>query len=115
MSRIPRPAGSLLARLQAERGRVDAVAQPGRRRAVREQVAQVGVAAAASHLDPPHAVAVVLVQPDVLAVDRLPEARPAGARVELGAGVEQRLVAADAVEDAVGLRVPEFAREGTLG
>src|SRR5262249_35278239 len=48
-------------------------------------------------------------------LDRLPEARPTGAGVELGAGVEQGLAAADATVDAGVLRIPVGPTEGPLG
>src|SRR5262245_48383862 len=46
-------------RLEVHRYAVDAVAQPGRRRAVREYVAEMAAAAAAMHLGADHAVAPV--------------------------------------------------------
>ena len=52
---------------------------------------------------------------DAAWLDLLPVARPAAAGVELGAGLEQRLAAADAVVAAVGPVVPVLAGEGALG
>src|SRR5258707_719916 len=46
---------------------------------------------------------------------RRPEARPARAAFVLGRGIEQRLVAAGAAEDALALLVVQRAGEGPLG
>src|SRR5438876_4021446 len=51
----------------------------------------------------------------MVVIDRLVEARPAGAGLEFGRGIEQQLPAADALVDAVVLGVPVFAGEGALG
>src|SRR4029079_14675196 len=52
---------------------------------------------------------------DVLALHRLIEARPAGARVELGVRAEKLVTAADAAENALLVVVVVFAREGPFG
>src|SRR5262249_27393716 len=52
--------------------------------------------------------------PDVRLGDRGPEARPAGAGLELRVGGEEREVAADAVVRARGVVVPVLARERSL-
>ena len=71
--------------VEVERAGVDAVAQAGRLGAVVEDVAEVGVAAAADDFGAAHEEAVVGLGLDGV-VDRLvEEARPAGAGVELGA------------------------------
>src|SRR6516165_10836373 len=54
---------------EGERLGVDAVAQPGRRGAVLEDVPQVAIAAGAQDLRPLHAVAVVVLGDDVLLRD----------------------------------------------
>src|SRR5262249_41299225 len=105
---LPRPG------VEPQGGGVDAVAQPGRRRAVVEDVPQVGVAAAAGHLGPPHQPGVVLVRLDDAVGGRLPEAGPTGPGGDLGGGVEQRLPAADAAVDAGLLGRPVRAGEGAL-
>src|SRR5262249_22829594 len=82
---------------------------------VLEHVAEVGVATAADHLHAAPEPAVVLDQTDAILLDRLPETRPPRAGVVLGLGVEQRLAAADTLENAVVLGVPVSAAEGPLG
>src|SRR5690606_20743854 len=66
-----------------EAHRVDAIPQAGRLRAVGEDVAEMPAAFCAGDLDAVHAVAEVVVLFDLRAVDRVPEARPATAGVEL--------------------------------
>ena len=75
---------------EIQRRRVDAVAQPGRPRPVGEQVAEVGVAARAQHLGAAHAVRFVDPLRHRRLVDRRMEAGPAGSRIELRRGTEQR-------------------------
>src|SRR5262249_32069309 len=69
---------------------VDAIAQAGWRRTVRKHVAQVAAAASAMHFGAHHAVAHVLGGADA-ARHRVIEARPAGAALELGVRLKQRL------------------------
>src|SRR5689334_20221614 len=64
----------LLRRLEVERRRVHAVAEAGRPRAVGEDVPEVGVAAAAEDLGPPHEEAAVVLGLHRLRGDRLGEA-----------------------------------------
>src|SRR5260221_5204489 len=104
-----------LPRLELQRGRIQAVAQPRRLRAIGEDVAQVGVAAAANDLGPHHEMAFIGHERDAVVVERLPETRPAGAGLELGLRVEQRLTAADAGVCACFVVVPVFAAEGPFG
>src|SRR5262245_33646997 len=101
-------------RLEVHGDAIDAVAQVRRRRAVLEYVAEMAAAAAAMHLGAHHAVAAVL---GALhrARDRIVEARPAGAALELLLGDEQRLAAARAGEGAGALLVIERAAAGGLG
>ena len=94
---------------------VDAVAQAGRTRAVLEDVAQVRIAVLRAHFDAPHAVADVGVIDDMLGFDRLREARPTGARLELVERAEQRLAADDVDVQAGLVVVPKFVAEGRLG
>src|SRR6185369_13544148 len=68
---------------EAQRRRVDAVTQPIGARPVGEDVTQVRIGAGRADLDPAHAVGGVDVLGDVLGLDRLDEAGPPGARIEL--------------------------------
>ena len=105
-----------LAAVQLQRAAVDAVALAALvRRAVVEDVAEVGVAVLADDLGAAHEEAVVGAQLDVLEVGRLGEAGPAGAGVELGVGGEELGAAADAAVHAGGLLVDVGAGEGALG
>ena len=70
---------------ELERGRVEAEAEPGRRRAVGEDVAEVSAALAAHDLDARLAHLVIGRRGDPGRHDRLEEAGPAGPRLELGA------------------------------
>src|SRR5206468_10317420 len=72
-------------------------------------------AARADDLGAPHEQAVVGSGLDLVVGDRVPEARPAGAGVELGVGAEELLTAARAAVHAVAVLVPICAREGLLG
>src|SRR5580700_1845574 len=77
-------------------------------------MAEMPAAAAAMHLGAGHEKAAVGVGLDHL-FERRREARPAGAAVELRAGVEQRLAAAGAVIDPGAVLLVERARPGALG
>src|SRR5689334_19100236 len=68
-----------IALVEIERGRVDAVTQPGGVRAVLEHVAEVRIAAAALDLGADHAVADIAVLRDVGRHGGPQEARPAAA------------------------------------
>src|SRR5579864_1542819 len=100
---------------ELQRDRVDAIAQPGRRRAVGEDVALVAVAAGAAGLDPDHAVADIAHGDHVPLVERRVEAGPAGAALELGVVAEERQAAEPAAVDAVLLLAQEAAAERRLG
>src|SRR5436305_14299463 len=71
-----------LFRLESHRYAVDAIAQSGRRRAVRKDMTQMAAATAAIHLGADHTVGAVLGFLD-RARFRIVEARPAGAALEL--------------------------------
>src|SRR5271165_2470468 len=73
---------------QAQRCRVHAEALPGRSRTVVEDVAEMSVAATAEHFCPFHVRAVVVLETNAVICQRLPEAWPAGAGIELGSRVE---------------------------
>src|SRR3954468_9950671 len=94
---------------------VHAEAQAGRRRAIRKDMAEMGIAGGAADLHPPHAVRPVLDLPDRFWRDRFEEAWPATPGVELRVGPEQRGVAADARIGAALETIPERPREGALG
>src|SRR5256885_1530680 len=102
-------------RLGRERQRqaVHAVAQARGLGAVVEDMAQVAAAAAAMHLGAQHAVGAVLARGHGL-VQRLPEAGPAGAAVELGLGREQRQRAARAGKGAGAVLLVQGAGAGAL-
>src|SRR5580700_3703109 len=103
-----------LRRLKVHRHAVDAVAQMRGRRAVLEDMAEMAAAAAAMHLGADHPVALVHRRLG-RALDRIVEARPAGAAFEFLVGHEQRLGAARADERAGALLVVERATAGRLG
>src|SRR6516225_285393 len=109
-----RTAGSL-ARLQLQRRRVDAIAQPRRARAVVEDMAEVARAVRAQDFGPHHAVTMVGLFVDMTLHRWLREARPAAAGIELGVGLEQRLPATGADICAGALLMLVFARERPLG
>src|SRR5256885_4043468 len=92
---------------------VDAIAQAGGLRAVVEDVAEMAAAAAAMHLDPRHAVGAVLGAAERV-VERLEEARPARAALELGVRGKQRQIAAGAGESTLAMLLHERARPRTL-
>src|SRR5581483_2954048 len=100
---------------ELERCRVHAVTQAGRARAVVEDVAEVRGAAAAQHFLAHHAVAGVAPYLDVVFINRLVKARPAGAAIELGVRAEQLQAAADADVFALLVIVPVLAGESALG
>src|SRR5215470_7404042 len=100
---------------EAKRRRVDAIAEAGGAGTVGEQVTQVRVAARGAHLDPSHTVGVVGVLGHVCRHDRLDEARPPGAGVELVGGGEQRLTRHYVHVDARLVVVPELVPERRLG
>src|SRR5689334_20135392 len=78
---------TLLHAFEPEGGRVHAVTEPGGLGAVVEHVAEVAAAARAPHFV---ALAVtILAHRDMRGGDRLVEAGPAGARLELGLGAEE--------------------------
>src|SRR5215212_5045544 len=82
--------------VEAEGGRVYAVALARRGGTVLEDVPLVGAADRAVDLGPAHEQAAVLLRLHVVLVERSPEARPSAARVVLGVGREERCVASHA-------------------
>src|SRR5690554_2168159 len=89
----------LSVRLELERHAIDAVAQTGRRWAVREYVTQMATAGRAMHFGAKHAE-----RPVVRCLDRsgnrVIEARPAGAAFEFQRCSKQFLITPDAPERA---------------
>src|ERR1035437_1766052 len=102
-------------RLQVQCARVDAEPLAGGPRAVAEHVAEVRAALPAPDLGPHAQETPVLVQRHGAGHGRLGEAGPAGARVELRVGREQRGRAGRAAVDPVVVAVDVRAGEGTLG
>src|SRR6516225_3259248 len=100
--------------MKVERRSIHAITQPGRLRAVVENVAEVAAAAAAVHFGAGHEKAAVGLRLDRL-LDRRRKARPAGSAVELGVGGEQRLAATGTMVDAFAVLLVERARSSTLG
>src|SRR5947207_12720722 len=91
--------------VQLQRGGVDAITEPGRVRAVREDVPEVAAAGRAQHLCAHHAVARVGLLLHGLLPRRRRERRPAAAGVVLRIRVEQLRAAAGA---AVGARLEDM-------
>src|ERR1700736_2785272 len=100
-------------RMKHQRETVHAVAQARRLRAVVEDVAEMAAAAAAMYFGAQHAEGAVLGLADRV-LQRLIEARPAGAAFELGVRGEQRQVAAGAGEDALAMLLQKRARTRSL-
>src|SRR5947208_7761536 len=94
-----------------ERTAVHALALAGRRRTVLKNMPEMPAAMAAMHLGAHHEEAAVAGFPDGVD-ERRPKARPPGAAVELGAGVEQRLAAAGAMVDSGSILLVEWAGAG---
>src|SRR5918998_4360226 len=105
--------GRLLVRVEAQRGRVYAVALAGRRGAVVEDMTLMRPAHGAVHLSATHEEATVFLGLDVIA-PRRPEARPARAGVVLGLRAEEGLPATHATVDALSFVVPVLTRECSL-
>src|SRR5580700_3225490 len=78
-------------------------------------MAEVRVALPAQHLHASHPVRGVCLYPDVLRRYRRPKARPPGAGIELGIGLEQGRAAADALVSTVLMIVPMLPGERRLG
>src|SRR6202020_2630239 len=100
--------------MKYQRKAIHAVAQAGRLRPVVEDVAEMAAAAAAMNFGPQHPEGAVLGLADRV-VERLIEARPAGAALEFGLRGEQRQVAAGAGEDALAMLLQKRARTRAFG
>src|ERR1700722_8625728 len=100
--------------MKDQRKAVHAVAQAGRFRPVVEDMAEMAAAAATMNLGPQHSEGTVFGLADRV-VERLIEARPAGAAFEFGLRGEQRQVAAGAGENALAMLVEQRAGIRALG
>ena len=78
---------------ELESGGVQTVPQVTRRWAIRKDMTEVAVTPATADLGAYHPMAAILHVPDMVTIVRFEEARPAGARLELRTGVEQRQAA----------------------
>ena len=85
-----------LLRIELQRDTIDAVAKPGRVRAVWEDVAKMRVTTAADDLGPFAKQRVVRLFVDRRTVQRFPERRPSGAGIKLVRGIKQLRIAAHA-------------------
>src|SRR4029079_2656826 len=99
---------------ELQRHTIHAVAQPGRRRSVLEDVPEMSAAAAAVHFGARHEERLIDRGADRVR-ERLPEARPPGAVLKLRLRGEQRQIAARAGKRSLALFLVERARAGTLG
>src|SRR5690349_7487745 len=113
-SQIAEQSLRLFSFVQLECGGVHAVTQTGRSRAVFKHVTKVRVAATADHGNPAHSETAIVETGNVLLSNRLPEAGPAGAGLELRFRIEQWSVAADAAIDAFAVLVPVLAGKSAL-
>src|ERR1700733_11119954 len=93
---------------------IHAVTKTGRLRSVIEDVAEMTAATAAVNFGAQHAEGTVFVLADRV-LQRLIEARPAGAAFEFGLRGEQRQVAAGAGENALAMLLQQRARIRPLG
>src|SRR6476619_1969345 len=105
----------LVGRRERQADGVDAVALAGRRRSIGKDVALVRAAAGADYLCPDHAIAGVANIFEMIGRERLGEAWPAGAALELGAPTKQGQAAEAASEDAGPLLVQEYPAKWRFG
>src|SRR5579862_1470629 len=87
--------------LKVERRRVDAIASTFRAGPVIENMAEMRIAAFASHFGAMHAVRVVVEKPNVLLFVRMRETRPAAVRLEFRIRLKERRSAGTAAIRAV--------------
>ena len=88
---------------------VDAVAETGRSRTVRKNMAEMRTAAGAGDFRADHAVAAVFVFLDGIGRDGTRKAGPSASRIVFVAAVEKLCAAADASIDAITLEIVIFA------
>ena len=96
-------------------GFVDAIAESAGRRAIVEQVAEMGVAQAAQDFGAVHEETVVGLGVDVFGGQGRGVAGPAGAGVKLGGGTEEGVATADAAIESHGFGLKVGAGEGCVG
>src|SRR5258705_13651080 len=101
--------------VEGERGGVDAEAIAGRRGSIREHMAEVATALAATDLDTGHEMAVVSMERDGVGHRRFRKAGPPTARFELGVGAQERGLTRRAPIDSVDVAIPIIAGEGPFG
>src|SRR6185437_3712759 len=111
---IGAPGASGRRRLEGQREAVHAIAQAGRLGAVVKDMAEMAVAPVAGNRRSHHPVGPVHMGVHGI-VERGPEARPAGAAVELGRRREQVIAAAGAGENALPLLMQKRRGERPLG
>src|SRR5439155_25079425 len=111
---VPLRNNSRLLSFESQRRRVDAIPQAGRARAVVEHVSQMRAAVRAFHFGPPHEQIAILLLPDALFPERLPEARPSRPGIEFGLRCEKFLATDDAPIDPVIVVVPVLTGKGPL-
>src|SRR5205085_7170382 len=109
-----RRVGALLAGIQIDRDRVNAVAETRRAGPIVEDVAQVTATPPAQDLGPQHAVATIRTKRQVSDLHRLGEAGPSAVRVELCLGGEKRVAASGTVVGAVAVSVDVLSGERAL-
>src|SRR5215471_6927810 len=102
------------ARLERESETVHAIALAGWRRAVGKDMAEMAAALRTVDARTNHAERAVLLDPNRI-VERGPEARPAGAAVELGIGREKRELTTGTDEGAGAMFVVQRTGVGALG
>lgn len=100
---------------ESHRHRIHAIAQTCRGRAVVEHVPQMCVTAPARNCRSDHTETVVGGFQNIFFRNRRPKTRPACTRIELGARIEQRRVAANAAKHTFRVLVWIFIRVGKLG
>src|SRR5271165_2620603 len=104
-----------LSRHKSERRGIHAIPQMRRRGTIVENMAQMRIAFSARHCRSDHAITRVSDAANVFGRDRLPEAWPAGSRIELRLRVEQGIVAANTAVEALVVQVPILSRVGDFG
>ncbi len=103
-----------LFRLEIQRDTVDTVTQPGRPRAVGEDMAQMAVTGGAAHLNAVHAVAMIMMFGNRIRRGWRCEARPTGTAVEFFIGPEQQRAAAATMKGAIAFFNIQRAAKGAL-
>ena len=100
---------------EIKRERVDAISQPGRLWAIREDMPEMGIASAADDFITHHAMGLVGFLLYGVFINRRPVARPAGAGVVLCLRAEERLTTCPTAIDAFLFVFKQRTGEGSLG